>query len=552
MNYKTILMALAVLPFISATAVTYLPPAGQIDMEAYPAGLGSFEITSDTPLSINRDAEGFITLTRNGKAVKEIPASNIRDLYTYYGFSKTDSGDIHVTFFGKLQSCPYRYFGDYTVTIPAGFFKYTDSGVLNEEIVVNYTIDAPEITTDPKSGSTVKSLSELTLEFHDVTSVMSGGNSNEFAYTFTPTGDGPEIETALTSKSYTIDGDKVLFSFDTPFDAKGTFKMMIPESTFKAVSSTGIEGKNTPMAISIAVNPDVLTSTDFTISPSSGEYEGFTSEFYNSRDIYAFFKITLPDNVSINGYPIRARPLLVPVTDGVPDIDNPLFTFSAQSNVDENALYVYNSDIIQTTGDFGYLSEETLTPAPGECMLYIPAKLINFRDGTTNDDLYFEYTILPSSGLYNYSVTPEPEKRVELPVDRITVDFPDAPSAQWVSKQYASISDGVAEYLLTGEVVESQSGGSSVIINIPNGITQPGIYTLHIPMNTLLIGGNPTGVKADLYLGVDKPGTVSIKDVQEIRVDDNSLYTIDGVRKPEAVNPERGVYVRAGKKIMVK
>ena len=277
MHLRTLLMALTVAPALCVAAVTCLPPTGLIDLEAYPAGLSGFEIISSTPLSINRDAEGFITLSRNGKAVKEIPASNMRDIYTFTGFNKTDTGDIHVTFFEKQQTSPYRYFGDYTVTVPAGFFTDTQSGVSNEEMVVSYIIDAPEIAVYPSSGTIVESLSEVILEFKDVSSLKPGSLSEEFVYTFTPADGSAETVVELTSKSYTIDNDKAVFSFETPFDVKGTFNMMVPAGTFKAVSSTGIDGQNSPMSISITIDPDLLTSIDFTVSPEPGEYEGFNS-----------------------------------------------------------------------------------------------------------------------------------------------------------------------------------------------------------------------------------------------------------------------------------
>lgn len=551
MNYKPFLLAMLLAPTVAIASVSYLPPAGAIDLENYPSGLSGFEITSSTPLSINRDATGFITLTRNGVAVKEIPASNVRDIYTFSGFDKTEVGDIHVTFFEKQLTSPYRYFGDYTVTVPAGFFTFTDSGTTNEEIVLNYTIDAPEIIPTPASGSTVKSLSEIILEFKDVTSINSGSASKEFVYTFTPNDGSAETEVALTSKSYTINDSEVIFKLENPFETKGTFKMMIPDGTFKAVSSTGIEGKNSAMSISITVNPDVLTSADFTISPVMGEYEGFTSENFASIGKYAFFKVTMPEGMTIQGYPIRTKPLLVSVVDGTPDIENPRFSFSAQANKDENTLYIYNGNLNKSTGDFGYLSEETITPAPGECMLYIPAKLISFTDGTTNDALYFKYKALPSQGEYNYSVIPEPETRVELPISEIQVYFPEAPSAQWVSKQYASLSNGVAEYLLTGEVADADNGGCMISFSIPNGITEPGVYTLYIPLNALLIGGDPTGVRADLYLGVDGPTSVGTMTLPLVEKDD-ATYTIDGIKLPEGNNVERGVFVRNGQKIIVK
>ena len=83
------------------------------------------------------------------------------------------------------------------------------------------------------------------------------------------------------------------------------------------------------------------------------------------------------------------------------------------------------------------------------------------------------------------------------------------------------------------------------------GIGEPGIYTLHIPMDALLVGGNPTGVATDLYLGVDNPITVGTEALPAVEVKDNTLFSIDGVRHPDNVNPERGIYVRNGKKIII-
>lgn len=554
--FTPLVIAMVAMPAFAEPYLSFSPPAGKVNMEYFPDGLSNFEMTSSEPITINREADGFITLSLNGTPVKEIPASNFRDLYTFYGFDKTDSGDLHVTFFPHQQTSPFRYLGEYTVTVPAGFLKYAD-GSTNEEIIIDYTITTPAYNISPDSGEKIESISHAEIFFNDIESLsinssLSESDLSSLYVAFTSQGGAEEANFPIDIKDITVDGSNVDIKFPQTFDAAGTVEINVPAGLFLVTSTTGLDGSNSEIVASWTTGHISDTEVSYTISPEPGTYQSFTSEYFENAQKYAFFCVHMPEDVKISGFPSMQHPLLAPVSGGITDIQNPFFSFSTAAVVDDNALYIYNGAWNKEINSFAYRTEGTLTPPPGEYRLYIPENTFRLSDGSHNLPLEFPFTIEPSDNGAAYNISPDPLQTIPTPLTSICIDFPSASEIQWANGQYVTITDGIAEYVIKPETAYPDNGiGASLKITLPgSGITRPGVYTLSLPASALLVDSEPTAVNSTLYIGVDAPPVTGV-DTVNVAVNESDAYTISGHR----ADPDRfsnGIYIIGGKKILKK
>ncbi|MDE7081828.1 MAG: hypothetical protein K2O78_09275 [Muribaculaceae bacterium] len=552
--FTPLAIALAAMPALAQNSLSFSPPEGNVDMATFPAGLSSFEIIPSEPVSINREAEGFISLSLDGDIVKQIPASNIRDLYTFSGYTKTDAGDLHVTFFQRQQTSPFRYLGRYTVTVPAGFLIYAD-GSANDEISVDYLITTPAYSVTPASGEKLEAISSADISFNGIVSLsvnpaMSDEALSSLSVAFTPEGAAKAITFPIDISAVSVEGTQVAVTFPQAFDAPGALELSVPAGLFLVRSDAGVDGSNDEIIASWTTGAIPVPEISYTVSPEPGSYGSFTSEYFPAADKYAFFRIEMPEGVTISGFPSLQHPLLAPVSGGVTDLENPFFSFSAQAVAADNSLYLYNGAYNTESAAFAYRSQSTLTPPPGEYRLYIPENTFTLSDGTRNLPFEFPFSVEENPDGAPYEISPDPLFSITPPLSEIRIEFNSAAAIQWVKGNYVTLTDGIAEYVLEPAVAYPDNGtGAALLVDIPGaGITQQGVYTLSIPAAALLVDSTPTAVNATLYIGVDAPPVTGINSVNA-PAGSHGAYTVSGCPADPA-HLSGGLYIIGGKKIL--
>ncbi|MDE5796592.1 MAG: hypothetical protein K2H75_05740, partial [Muribaculaceae bacterium] len=282
--------AAAVSPAFGAWAYGVTPLEGQINLEEYPAGLSSVEIIGD--FSINRLAQGYITLSRDGKAIRQIPASNKQYMYTFSGFDRTETGDVHVTFFVEGNA---NTGGNYTVTVPEGFFTDMATGQPTGAMEFNWTINQTGVTISPARNGSYTSLSQFkitlpeTIDSEPVTSYrISGSASIESLF---------EDETSVGDITITtsIEGNEAVLDLSEPITTPGTYILNLPSGLIRATGNNGASWNSPADEIAYRVVPD--SKEGITILPTPGEYEEFAPVSYeiDGTEFNYTFLIEVPE-----------------------------------------------------------------------------------------------------------------------------------------------------------------------------------------------------------------------------------------------------------------
>lgn len=113
--------------------------------------------------------------------------------------------------------------GTYTVKFPAGSFEI-DGSTYDEDITLTYIVDgslepAYWLTTSPEDGSTVKSLSTISVTFDDYTSV----NCTSYLYLYSD----EELTTQATYGKPSVEGNTVTFTLAKEITEAGTYYLVI-------------------------------------------------------------------------------------------------------------------------------------------------------------------------------------------------------------------------------------------------------------------------------------------------------------------------------------
>ncbi len=528
--------AAAVSPALGAWAYGVAPTEGQINLEDCPAGLSSIEIMGD--FSINRLAPGYITLSRDGEAIRQIPASNIQYLYTFSGFDRTETGDVHVTFFMNGSA---NTGGQYTVTVPEGFFTDMSTGQATGAMEFNWTISQSSITISPARNGSYTSLSQFRITLPE----MIGSEPVE-SYRISGT---PNIESLFEDETLgsdmtittVIEGNEAVLTLSEPITTPGTYVLNLPASLIRATGSNGASWNSPADQVTYRVIPN--SKEGITILPAPGEYEEFAPTKYevDGEEFNATFLLEVSETTPITSA-LRAKARLYPMNeDGSFDTSaTPAGSFTA---IKKSSTYLALVAVPDET--------QIISPAAGRYVLYIPNDMYHTSEGR-NGSYWFEYTVLPNTSL-PCTVTPENEGLTAL--QDITLTF--APDMEVVcqNSDYATLTNGVAIYTLTGKVSEERP--NEVVFSLPLPLEEKGIWTFTTPATGFSVGGRAYSTKHSFVIG----DPVSVETINAF----NGLcdvYTLDGVRvavKAEGTSSlPKGLYVvvpadgSAARKVLVK
>lgn len=515
--------AAAVSPILGVWAYEVTPLQGQVNLEAYPAGLSSVEITGD--FSINRFAPGYVTLSRDGEAIRQIPASNKQYLYTFLGYTRTETGDVHITFFidGTANTG-----GSYTVTVPEGFFTDMTTGQPTEAMEFKWTIDQSSVTISPARNGSYTSLSQFritlpeTIDAEPVVSYRISGNAN-IENLFED--ESPVNDITITAA---IEENEAVLTLSEPITTPGTYILNLPSGFIRATGSDGASWSSPADQVTYRVVPD--SKEGITILPAPGEYEEFapTKIEVDGMEFDYTFLIELPETTPIK-YALRAKAQLYPMKeDGSFDTSSSAPTAGSFTAIKKSSTLL----ALVPTPD----ASQVISPAAGRYVLYIPESMYQTNEGY-NGPYWFEYTILPNTSL-PCTVTPENKDLTEL--REITLTF--APDMEVVceSNAYAVLTNGVAIYSLSGTVSEEHP--NTVVFSLTLPLDEKGIWTFSTPSTGFSVGDRTYSAQYTFVIGEPlKVGAISAFDGL------CDVYTLDGVRvavKTEGTSSlPKGLYI---------
>lgn len=506
---------------VSAENPTFstLPPEGAIDPNYYPDGIISVELLTDG--SINRSSDGFVTLYRDGKELRRIPATNVPMFYCIDGFERAAYGNIHVDFWTSTIGRPGNEPGLYTVTFDPGVVLFSLSKQPNEAFSLDFEITDNGMTFDPPADSTLESITEINITFPKGATVTYQGGDTGITI------ENIRAATGTVHPDVTTFRNLVNLTFSPALSEEGVYLFDILEDAFTwTIGET--EYKNPEYHSSYTV----LHTGDLPhISPEPGEYTKLTGFERNGEPSSSFFKIDMPEGVTLN-FTSAGSAYLYPIkADGTLDTTNKSYRFAAVQDKADNTCVYLNSVVAQTT----------ITPLPGEYMLSVAEYSYRMSNGTFNKAMQFgPYVFVADEADANYTVTPDNSTPL-YELNMITIEFPEGSELSWTGSSYGWLSDGITEYAIYPGI----SGNKLTFAVSPQVIT-PGEWTLNIAQTALAVDGDATPVRVNYTIVPDLIG------VSEITVSQSAtdIYNLQGIRlsTPADALPA-GIYIINGKKV---
>lgn len=375
-----------------ASAFTFVPAEGEINLTSNPGGAGSFELTGFAQeAKVNREAAITLTLYKDGAALTTINTSDASQVMMVDGFDKMEYALSATISFYQSQVNPATASGDYTFTLPKGTFIYKD-GTEVEEISGHWTIENMSISTDPADFAHVDHLQTVTLtfdgasalKFTDNTETVTEKDDEGNTVTYTK----PAISLMNRNsvnydlpKEVNVEGNKAIVTFDM-LTEPGTYDLTVKAGCFEITrAKDGKTIKNEQYDGIFYVEKAVAKPA---IIPAEGTYGQFdTMQMPNGG--YAFFKLTFDQNVA---YTLMAYPTLKS-NDGSTTKTLAIIKDSA----DPKSVYLAAQMPSERTSDQPY------APDKGNYVLTVPSGAMQMLDGSRTQEYVYHYTIGEQSGV---------------------------------------------------------------------------------------------------------------------------------------------------------
>lgn len=491
------------------------PAEGTLNMEENSGGMSSIEI--NVTASINRDASGYATLTRNGQVLKQIPASNVKMFYCVDGYDKTTVGNPHITFFEKASDSPALEEGKYQVIIPRGFFTVV-GGEENPQLLYNFEIaetDFVKGTINPSYGSSVGVFKEATITFPAGSKVTA---SSESPVTIELVGKDSDADAASETLAYTmsITDNVVTLTLENPVTVANSAWITVASNGFSVLMPSGKTRKSAEfMSYFNIIGNESDINGDYSISPEPGTYTHISAVNYAAeRNVegvdswYAYYKVTIPNGLTMTmnkGFSVKL----------VNQSGTYSKTFAAMLTPDKNGFYVYDAG--------NYSEPNDINLAPDTYFVTVTGSLY-CAQGNQKVDLKFGPYVVTGQKEVKYEINPKSGSTLES-LSEIVLSFPEATTVTWKRTEWASLVYGTIEYDYKGTVVDN----NKIVISFDTPLDIPGDYTLTIPSTAISVDGLDFGVLAN-YI-IERP---YIKDL--------NVVAIDGYVKQLTFIPEDDMY----------
>lgn len=383
----------------------------------------------------------------------------------------------------------------------------------------------------PAPNSTVDKISEVTISYVGSDSSMDVG-----VYTYTKTIQINGVPVNITGSSNQSRTAAIL-TLETPITAAGDYNIFIPADAIYYDSLWGSENNNPDMEWKVTVAGGGTSGDTFTpiqndkvsITPKQGKYTSlqyFTLDFeyhmvFSNSSIKPYIiKDDGSEEVVATGKAVEGAGLV----NGYADFDKP---------ITEPGTYI----LVVPTGAFyeGYLDEDI----PESRWRYVVAE-----DGEN-----------PVTNPTQVIATPS-EDTVLASLSQIILEFPDYQGVYYSStKGTATVydKDGNAVATLKDDYVSGLEDNKIALEVVPE-ITANGTYTVEFPARVFTLVGeqmydDQASTAFTLTYNVDSAVGIEAIATEEA---DAPVYRIDGTRVINSDNLPAGIYIRGGKKIIVK
>ena len=361
----------------------------------------------------------------------------------------------------------YTVEGSYKIRIPAGVVTFADG--VSKEIILNYTVKAggteepvagAPIAVSPESGSTVESLSEITLSFGK--DYYPGGVNYDFiAVPKVYNAEGEVVEVTASWAFDWSDFQNLIFKLNPALTEAGTYTIKFPAGAVKDFEDMSITSPAFELTYTIEENePEPVKGAPIKFNPEAGSTVGsiYTVGIHFNQSDY-------PGGIDITYF-------------GTPEVykDGELISTSAYYDYDSSDWWL------------GYVKFTTPLTESGEYTIKVPAGHFYEYGYESNAAPAFEvtYTVEAAENTNPgpISVDPKSETTVEK-IEVITLMFgeKDYPNGMEVnSSKLLPITDAAGKEVAQMKFVADYNDYYKVVGTIyGDALTAEGVYTIVIP-----------------------------------------------------------------------
>lgn len=461
----------------------------------------------------------------------------------------------------------YTEAGEYTLRIPAGYVKLANSSMgpteSSAELVLHYTVkggemQAPDYTATPESGSQLKKLSEIKVQWG---SSMLTKNSGEVTLKID---DKDPVDITEFCDFYAgsepmwgglIPGNagNVSINFDPAYTVPGTYVITIPAGYVTVKDASAPNGE---IVLTYEITGGAFEEPVPTIDPE------------NKSELEMIDIITIDWGV--------------PISEG-----NNMGTFSSTITVLKDGEYYYCDPYGEVEDDKVVIYFDSEITEAGEYEIIIPEDYVIFSDADeSNTSFSIFYTIKEEGDDPEHPVDPDPTPEFRYEPEAGTTPMEALPEAVWIyfgdrteslmiqNGKKITMTMGEEEYDLTEKVTadydeEGEGWDLEFLyyaeIDLSDYTELTGNCTITVPEGFFNIGG--TEILGHVYGGEDSPEVVityivdTAEAVHGVCPDTDGIfriYTIDGVQVLSTENAldinclGKGLYIVNGKKLIIR
>lgn len=393
----------------------------------------------------------------------------------------------------------------------SSFGSYADEkGVLPTLYAIG---EYPTLTVTPENWATVPTFDKVTVTCEQG---ITYNESDELYAYYTIGWDYTQFEFDNVN---VIDNNTIEFSFTTPIESNGDYRVTFPAGLF-TLNPSGLAIASEETTVNLTVdNPNILEVTY--ANPENG------ATVNKIEYLYFEFNQDIFDNVSS---------AVITAENGTEYALSVTYTDSWGDATPYNALCLKTAEPITTPGNYTFVLKKE----------YIYAG----TDTRIAEDLTYNFTVV--EGLKVTNVLPAEETECES-ISEITIEFNKAVYHDYISAIWVYDEAG-NEYEFTKQVGEEEYQVESLTFVTETPITAAGTYTFTLEDYSVYCYNEQwqqetTGTQTFTFTFNGSKITTSIEDV-------NGENTVEGIydltgRKIEVIT-ESGIYIINGKKVLVK
>ncbi|MDE6559363.1 MAG: hypothetical protein K2K29_05710, partial [Muribaculaceae bacterium] len=441
----------------------------------------------------------------------------------------------------------------------------------SEPVSCTWGINNPQLVFEPAIGSTVSELKTITIDFPgaDKVEFVSGGygpdnlptqnkETRNIYYDYSPlkseamSGDENSDDTGFEPVQSgelvpVIDGTTATITMPENYES-GIVTFTFRDGAFNVwYNGARVPSKSLLQSAKYTIikqDADENDNAGYTITPEPGEVYQIPSAPIidkvgdSETTTEAYFVLYPPKDKTI-AMVAKASARLYQVIDGERQSDA-IKTFVGKKYNEGNGIMFYIA---------GESEPGSIKLPAGNYQLVVAA---NSDYTNRNPELVYNYTFLPSEIEVATIITPSNETTLSDPIEKVTIEFPDAENVTLNSGTYAIVNLGTIEF--TAEVaLETVNDHQAIVITPSAPFAADGTYVFTISGSDLTVDGMnyPISISYELYTN-----TTGVNEVESQVAAD--VYSIDGrivarnasLEALKALNP--GLYIINGKKVLIR